>query len=148
MPSCRWAICPARRRRNCPAARCRASVPVSINARITDYDLLLVLGPVFPHEVVGFSGGNKYFFPGISGPELLNYFHWLGAIVTNASIIGVPDTPVRRVVDAAAELISVERRALTFVVNPAADLYGVFYGTPESGLEGSERAVRPRPHHP
>ena len=106
-------------------------VPVTINARVRDYDLLLVLGPVFPHEVVGFSGGNKYFFPGISGPELLNYFHWLGAIVTNAGIIGVPDTPVRRVVDAAAQLIPVERRALTFVVNPRADLYGLFYGTPE-----------------
>lgn len=53
-------------------------VPVQINRRIHDYDVALVVGPVFPHEVVGFSGGNKYFFPGISGPELLNFFHWLG----------------------------------------------------------------------
>ena len=52
-------------------------VPVRINARIADYDVLLVLGPVFPHEVVGFSGGNKYFFPGIAGPDILNFFHWL-----------------------------------------------------------------------
>ena len=37
----------------------RERVPVQINARIQDYDVLLVLGPVFPHEVVGFSGGNK-----------------------------------------------------------------------------------------
>ena len=44
-------------------------VPVTINSRITDYDVLLVVGPVFPHEVVGFSGGNKYFFPGISAPR-------------------------------------------------------------------------------
>ena len=64
-------------------------VPVQINTRITDYDLLLVVGPVFPHEVVGFSGGNKYFFPGIAGPELLNFFHWLGALITNVGIIGV-----------------------------------------------------------
>ena len=131
-----------------------ASVPVTINRRVTDYDLLLVLGPVFPHEVVGFSGGNKYFFPGISGPELLNYFHWLGAIVTNAGIIGVPDTPVRRVVDAAAQLIPVERRALTFVVNPTADLYGLSYGTPEEAWrEASELSARvhitrkPKPFH-
>nr|WP_315854653.1 lactate racemase domain-containing protein [Alienimonas chondri] len=130
------------------------SVPVTINARIKDYDLLLVLGPVFPHEVVGFSGGNKYFFPGISGPELLNYFHWLGAIVTNAGIIGVPDTPVRRVVDAAAKLIPVERRALTFVVDPKADLYGLYYGTPESAWrEASQMSERvhitrkPKPFH-
>ena len=42
------------------------NVPVTINSRVADYDVLLVLGPVFPHEVVGFSGGNKYFFPGIA----------------------------------------------------------------------------------
>ena len=107
-------------------------VPVEINARITDYDVLLVVGPVFPHEVVGFSGGNKYFFPGIAGPQLLNFFHWLGALITNYEIIGVKDTPVRRVVDRAAELIPVERRCLTFVVAPDARLHGLAYGTPES----------------
>ena len=106
-------------------------VPVKINKRVLDYDMLFVVGPVFPHEVVGFSGGNKYFFPGISGPELLNYFHWLGALITNASIIGVKDTPVRRVVDRAAKLIPRERRALTFVVSPDCKLYGLAYGTPE-----------------
>lgn len=107
-------------------------VPVTINSRVTDYDVLLVLGPVFPHEVVGFSGGNKYFFPGIAGAEILNFFHWLGALITNASIIGVKDTPVRKVVDRAAALIPVERRCLAFVVSPQAEIYGMFYGTPES----------------
>lgn len=106
-------------------------VPVEINARIRDYDTLLVVGPVFPHEVVGFSGGNKYFFPGISGPRLLNFFHWLGALITNYEIIGVKDTPVRRVVDKAAALIPVERRCLAFVVAPDARLHGLSYGTPE-----------------
>jgi nickel-dependent lactate racemase len=105
--------------------------PVRINSRIRDYDMLLVLGPVFPHEVVGFSGGNKYFFPGISGPELLNFFHWLGALITNERIIGVRDTPVRRVIDRAAELIPVERRCIAFVVAPDASLHGLHYGTPE-----------------
>ena len=62
-------------------------VPVTINARIGEYDVLFVAGPVFPHEVVGFSGGNKYFFPGIAGAEILNFFHWLGALITNAEII-------------------------------------------------------------
>jgi nickel-dependent lactate racemase len=107
-------------------------VPVSINARIQDYDVLLVLGPVFPHEVVGFSGGNKYFFPGISGPELLNFFHWLGALITNVGIIGVKDTPVRRVVDRAAAMVPVERRCVAFVVAADRSLYGMFYGSPES----------------
>jgi nickel-dependent lactate racemase len=107
-------------------------VPVQINSRITDYDTLLVLGPVFPHEVVGFSGGNKYFFPGIAGPEILNFFHWLGALITNAGIIGVKSTPVRQVVDRAAAMIPRERRAITFVVASDGNLHGLFYGTPES----------------
>jgi len=108
------------------------TVSVSINRRVTDYDLLLVVGPVFPHEVVGFSGGNKYFFPGVAGAEILNFFHWLGALITNASIIGVKSTPVRQVVDRAAALIPVERRCLAFVVAPDARLYGMSYGSPES----------------
>ena len=114
-------------------------VPVQINARITEYDLLFVLGPVFPHEVVGFSGGNKYFFPGISGPELLNFFHWLGALITNVGIIGVRDTPVRDVVDRAAQLIPVERRCLAFVVNGQADVFDLFYGSPEDAWRSASR---------
>lgn len=127
-------------------------VPVKINSRISDYDVLLVLGPVFPHEVVGFSGGNKYFFPGISGPELLNFFHWLGALITNVGIIGVKDTPVRQVVNRAAKLIPNERRCLSFVVNSKAEIYDVFYGAPEDAWNSAadlsaevhiERVVKP-----
>lgn len=112
--------------------RLSLDVPVRINKHIHDYDVLLVLGPVFPHEVVGFSGGNKYFFPGISGPEVLNFFHWLGALITNVGIIGTMSTPVRDVVNKAASLIPIERKAITFVVGVGTtDLHGLFYGTPE-----------------
>jgi lactate racemase len=113
------------------------NVPVSINARIADYDVLMVVGPVFPHEVVGFSGGNKYFFPGIAGPELLNFFHWLGALITNVGIIGVKDTPVRQVVNRAASMIPNQRRCLAFVVAADGNLHGMFYGTPESAWESA-----------
>ena len=82
------------------------TVPVEVNKRIFDYDRIVVLGPVFPHEVVGFSGGWKYFFPGICGPEFLNFFHWLGAVITNVKVIGVAETPVRAVIHKAARLIS------------------------------------------
>lgn len=112
-------------------------VPVKVNSRINDYDTLLVLGPVFPHEVVGFSGGSKYFFPGISGPELLNFFHWLGALITNVGIIGVKDTPVRQVVNKAAAMIPNQRRCLTFVVDSQANIYDIFYGTPEAAWESA-----------
>ncbi|MEZ6055901.1 MAG: lactate racemase domain-containing protein [Planctomycetaceae bacterium] len=112
-------------------------VPVKINKAVHNYDTLLVMGPVFPHEVVGFSGGNKYFFPGISGPELLNFFHWLGALITNVGIIGVKQTPVRDVVNRAATMIPQARRAITFVVGSdgKASLHGLFYGTPEDAWD-------------
>ncbi|WP_339732547.1 lactate racemase domain-containing protein [uncultured Gimesia sp.] len=112
-------------------------VPVTINARIKDYDILQVMGPVFPHEVVGFSGGSKYFFPGISGPDLLNFFHWLGALITNVGIIGVKSTPVRDVVNRSASMIPNEKRCITFVVAPDSSLYGLFYGTPETAWESA-----------
>jgi len=102
-------------------------IDVTINRLIFDYDLLLVAGPVFPHEVVGFSGGSKYFFPGICGEELLNFFHWLGAVITNREIIGTKDTPVRAVLEAAADMIPRERRALCMVAR-GKELCGLYFG--------------------
>ncbi|HMY72833.1 MAG TPA: lactate racemase domain-containing protein, partial [Blastocatellia bacterium] len=62
--------------------RLHEAVKVRLNKLALDYDQLIICGPVFPHEVVGFSGGNKYFFPGISGGEVINFSHWLGALIT------------------------------------------------------------------
>ncbi len=105
-------------------------VNVEINRAIFDYDHLLIVGPVFPHEVVGFSGGNKYLFPGISGPEVLDFFHWLGAVITNPRIIGHKETPVRRVIDRAASLVPVPKTAFCLTVQDHR-LVGLFAGTPE-----------------
>jgi nickel-dependent lactate racemase len=106
-------------------------VDVSINRAVFDYDQLVIVGPVFPHEVVGFSGGNKYLFPGIGGPEILNFFHWLGAVITNPKIIGTKWTPVRRVVDRAAALVPVPKFAFCMVVH-GGQLSGLYTGTPEA----------------
>ncbi len=108
----------------------RERVDVTINKMVLDYDLLLIVGPTFPHEVVGFSGGNKYLFPGIAGKEILDMFHWLGALITNPEIIGTRYTPVRAVVDKAASMVPVERKCISLVVEGTA-LAGVFAGTPE-----------------
>ncbi len=105
-------------------------VKVTINKLALEYDLLLVVGPVFPHEVVGFSGGNKYLFPGIAGEEILNFFHWMGAVITNPKIIGTKHTPVRAVLDKAASMVPVARRAFTLVVK-GETLAGLYYGSPE-----------------
>ncbi len=110
-------------------------VPVTFNKRALSYDHILITGPVFPHEVVGFSGGNKYLFPGIGGPEILNFFHWLGAVISNAKIIGHGPTPVRRVVDRAAQMVPVATSAVCLVVSPTGELVGLSCGSPESAWQ-------------
>jgi nickel-dependent lactate racemase len=110
-------------------------VPVEINRLVFNYDQVIIVGPVFPHEVVGFSGGNKYLFPGIGGPKILNFFHWLGAVVTNPMIIGNKWTPVRKVVDRAGALVKVEKRCFAMVVAPDKSLAGLAVGTPEAAWD-------------
>lgn len=106
-------------------------VPVEVNKLVFEYDQVVIIGPVFPHEVVGFSGGNKYLFPGVAGPRILNFFHWLGAVVTNPMIIGNPWTPVRKVVDKAGALVNVPKLCFCLVVE-GKDLAGMYAGSPEA----------------
>ncbi|HWQ12625.1 MAG TPA: lactate racemase domain-containing protein [Roseiflexaceae bacterium] len=112
----------------------RRAVDVRVNRLVTEYDRLLICGPVFPHEVVGFSGGNKYLFPGVSGPEVINLSHWLGALITSYAIIGAPGiTPVRRLIDRAAALVPTPKTCAALVVAPGgAQLAGLFVDTPEA----------------
>ena len=108
--------------------RLKERVPVAINRAIFDYDLILILGPVFPHEVVGFSGGAKYLFPGIAGGDFLHFFHWLGAVITCAGIIGTKDTLVRGVIHRALEMVDVPVHNIAMVVTPANQLCGLYVG--------------------
>lgn len=103
-------------------------VPVRINRHALYYDHILILGPTFPHEVVGFSGGAKYLFPGISGPEMINATHWLGALITIPEIIGVRDTPVRAVIHAAAAMVPTPITLISLVVTGYNQLDSVFIG--------------------
>jgi lactate racemase len=120
----------------------RMDVPVRLNRAVLDYDQLLVCGPVFPHEVVGMSGGNKYFFPGIAGPDIIHITHWLGALITSYTIIGTTTTPVRQVIDRAAALIPRPRHAFCCVISPAG-IHGLFFGTPEQAhLEAAALAAQ------
>ena len=103
--------------------------PVRLNRLISEYDQLIICGPVFPHEVIGFSGGSKYLFPGIAGNEIINATHWLGALVTSMNTIGVKDTPVRRVVHRAAEFLRTPLLCLALVLHGDA-LHGLYIGDP------------------
>jgi len=108
--------------------RLKEKVPLVINKRIFDYDLVLIVGPVFPHEVVGYSGGAKYLFPGISGGDFLHFFHWLGAVITCKKIIGIKDTPVRRAIDKAMKKVPVSVHCVAMVVNENSNLCGLYVG--------------------
>ena len=102
-------------------------VKVTVNQTLMDCDQIIVCGPVFPHEVVGFSGGTKYFFPGVSGPEVINFTHWLGALMTSMRIIGTPDTPVRDTIDRAAAMIPTPKLFCNMVVTHHG-MAGLFVG--------------------
>jgi nickel-dependent lactate racemase len=114
--------------------RLRQSVSVRVNRAVVEHDVALVVGPVFPHEVVGFSGGNKYFFPGVSSQEVINLSHWLGALITSAEIIGTRGTtPVRALIDEAASLVPSDRLAFCVVVKSGSNaLHSVAFGEPRA----------------
>ncbi|MCG3191434.1 MAG: hypothetical protein DIJKHBIC_00662 [Thermoanaerobaculia bacterium] len=122
--------------------RLNEGVPVRVNRLVLDYDAILVCGPVFPHEVVGFSGGNKYFFPGIAGPEVINLTHWLGALLSSYEVIGSGYTPVRALIDEAAALIGRPKVCLAAVVTELG-LQGLFFGSPhEAWVEAASLSSR------
>ena len=128
-------------------------VHVALNKLIFNYDQLIICGPTFPHEVVGFSGGNKYFFPGIAGPEIINFTHWLGAMLTSMAIIGTKHTPMRQVIDRAASFIPLPKLCFSLVVDSQTSnvnrqskignrkseigLAGLYVGSPEEAFSAA-----------
>lgn len=107
-------------------------VDVRINRAVVEHDVTIIVGPVFPHEVVGFSGGNKYLFPGLSGPEVIDVSHWLGALITSRDIIGTTGiTPVRALIHEAASLVPGDHYALCLVVESGSTaLHSAAFGDP------------------
>src|SRR5512139_2248444 len=99
-------------------------IDIRINKAVCEHDQVVIVGPTFPHEVVGFSGGAKYFFPGISGPDVINATHWMGALATVRGTIGIKDTPVRATVHAATSRLKTPSTLVALVVE-GHDLAGV-----------------------
>lgn len=103
--------------------------PINLNKMIYDYDQLIICGPVFPHEVAGFSGGAKYLFPGIAGHEIIDSTHWLGALSTSYDTIGVKDTAVRRVLHEGAKFVTDDLPLISLkLVMKGKDLHGMYIG--------------------
>ncbi|MGN6754411.1 MAG: lactate racemase domain-containing protein [Intrasporangium sp.] len=123
---------PASRLEELSEGRLSVDVPVLLNKAVVEHDVALVVGPVLPHEVVGISGGNKYFFPGVAGQRIIDVSHWLGALITSAEIIGTTGiTPVRALINEGASLIPAEKLAFCVVGGTgteAESLHSVSFG--------------------
>jgi nickel-dependent lactate racemase len=102
-------------------------MPVDLNRLILDYDQLVICGPVFPHEVAGFSGGAKYLVPGIAGPEVISITHWLGALVSSMRTIGIKDTAVRRLIHRSVAMVPKPITCIAMVVR-GDELHGMWVG--------------------
>ena len=118
---------PAKTIQELSLGRLNQDVPVALNRKVIEYDHVLICGPVFPHEVVGFSGGTKYLFPGIAASEIIHFTHWLGALITSSDVLGTIDTPVRAVINRAAALLETPLSLLAVVVTYEG-VAGVFCG--------------------
>ncbi|MCW2757185.1 MAG: hypothetical protein JWO46_931 [Nocardioidaceae bacterium] len=125
---------PAARLEELSEGRLSQDVPVLLNRAVVEHDVALVVGPVLPHEVVGISGGNKYFFPGVAGQEIIDVSHWIGALITSAEIIGTTAiTPVRALINEGAALVPAEKLAFCVVGEAGSlDLHSVSFGDTDS----------------
>ncbi|MBE0655859.1 MAG: DUF2088 domain-containing protein [Bacteroidales bacterium] len=81
------------------------SWPAQVNKLLVegDFDLILSVGQVVPHEVIGMANYNKNIFVGTGGAEGINKSHFLGAAYGMERMMGRTDTPVRKVLDYASE---------------------------------------------
>ena len=76
------------------------SIPVTVNKLIfNSYDLIIAINGTVPHEASGYSGGLKIFFPGISGPEVIDLFHWAAVLVGIPNIIGTVYNNARDIIN-------------------------------------------------
>ena len=130
---------PASRIAELSEGRLEKPADITINRHVAESDYAIVIGPVFPHEVVGISGGNKYFIPGVASQEFIDMTHWVGALITSYSIIGTTGiTPVRAMINEGAALIPTTRLALCLVVKSGSgEIEAAAFGTAEDAWAAS-----------
>jgi nickel-dependent lactate racemase len=90
--------------------------PIRVNRLLAEADLVIGVGQIVPHRVMGFTGGSSIVQPGVSGPEITGHTHWLSALYPGAEIMGFADNPVRREVEQIAK-----QAGLRFIVNVVMD---------------------------
>ena len=90
--------------------------PIQVNRRLGEADLVIGVGQIVPHRVMGFTGGATIVQPGASGPAVTGYTHWMSALFSGPEILGIAANPVRLDVERIARLAG-----LRFIVNVVMD---------------------------
>ena len=110
-------------------------IDVEVNKLVVDpsYDLILSIGQVVPHEVVGMANRNKNIFVGCGGASMINASHMLGAFFGMERIMGKDHSPVRKVFDYAEKtFLPTIRHSYILTVNTVIDgniaVHGLFAG--------------------
>ena len=82
------------------------NIDITVNKIIfSDYNLIIAISGTVPHEAAGYSGGLKIFFPGVSGVEVIDLFHWAAVLVGLPKIIGTAENNARDIINAGARVI-------------------------------------------
>ena len=117
-------------------------VSVEINRRVMDpsYELILSVGQVVPHEVIGMANHSKNLFVGVGGSDMINKSHMVGAVYGMERMMGRDHTPVRKILDYALNTYLAERPivfALTVTTAPGGNIrtHGLFIGDTRRVLE-------------
>ncbi|MBP5593504.1 MAG: DUF2088 domain-containing protein [Clostridia bacterium] len=117
-------------------------VDVEVNKLIMDpsYDLILSVGQVVPHEVIGMANHSKNLFVGCGGSSMINSSHMIGAVYGMERMMGKDFTPVRKVFDYGCEHLLKDRPivyVLTVTTNPGDIIktHGLFISEKRSALE-------------
>ncbi len=124
-------------------------VSVEINRRVMDesYDLILSIGQVVPHEVVGMANHSKNLFVGVGGSDMINKSHMVGAVYGMERMMGRDHTPVRKIFDYGLERF-LKGRPILFVLTvttaPGGDIrtHGLFIGDTRLALEKAIELAR------
>ena len=121
-----------------------SSIDVEVNRCIMDpsYDLILSIGQVVPHEVVGMANYSKNIFVGCGGASMINSSHMLGAFYGMERIMGKDFSPVRRVFDYAQEHF-LKDIPLVYVLTTTTNagdevtIHGLYISAERSGFEAA-----------
>jgi nickel-dependent lactate racemase len=102
---------------------------VTANQLLAESDFVVGLGSIVPHRIMGFSGGAKIAFPGVSGREMQQRCQREAAQLTSETVMGVSENPMRLRIEEAAKLVGL-RYIVNIVSDRAKRIAGCFTGDP------------------